>query len=364
MIAHLSKGGGLALQAFQLFRYVRDRAEARLLCLDAPGPHRHLLQEPGVEVVGDLRFPRGVWDLRRALRKARGSYDVVQVLDPYYATPAAALARARPRVLHWGTDPRTELAWRYGAPAGALYGAALRWFVGGGVLVANSAALAARFPKLRTVVIPNGIDLRAFESAPTRERARDRLGLPSERPVVLFVGKIIPVKRLEWFLEVARRVPEITGVAVGGYQEEHYGDAYLRQLRSQNPELGDRVRFVGEVPWEKVPEYMAAADLFLFPSKFEGMPNAVLEAMAAGLPVVASDIPPHREVLEDGVTGFIRTNPEAMAEAVSSLVRDPGLRRRLGDTARKHVRANYSQERCGERYMALYHEMVAGSRSR
>src|SRR5439155_17038552 len=92
-IAHLGKGGGVALQAFQLFQNLRRTIEVEMVCLDDPGPHRNLTQEPGVVVAGPLVFPKGIRTLSEALRSTRRRGDVFHALDPYYAFPATYLAR-------------------------------------------------------------------------------------------------------------------------------------------------------------------------------------------------------------------------------------------------------------------------------
>jgi len=356
--AHLGKGGGVALQAFQLFVLLGSQLDIQFLCLDAPGAHSSLSAQPGVTVAGPLVFPKGVSVLRDALRAVRDEYDVFQILDPYYALPAAYLARVTPRVVNLGTDPRAEMGWRFGPHAGLLTRLAMGPLLSGGTLVANSRALAARFRPRTTHVIPNGVDVGRFERMPTKLEARRAKGLPEDRTLLGFVGKVIPVKRTEWLMEVARKLPDVTAVIVGGYREAFYGDRYYRGLRAAYPDVGDRAIFTGEVPWTDVTDYLAAADIFVFPSRFEGLPNAVMEAMAAGLPVVASDIPPHRELIEHGRTGFLASDPASMARLVADLKEDEGLRSKVGGAARRYIQDHLTSEACGRAYIELYKAIV------
>ena len=165
-------------------------------------------------------------------------------------------------------------------------------------------------------------------------------------------------------MEVVRRLPGVEAMVVGGYTEEHYSDEYYRTLLVAYPDIRDRVLFTGEVTWGQVPTYLAAGDIFVFPSKFEGMPNALLEAMAAALPVVVSDIPPHRELIQHGRTGFLARDPREMAHLVEALANNQDLRSSVGDAARVYVRENLASEACTEAFLDLYKRLIAGDLGR
>lgn len=356
--AHLGKGGGLALQMFQMYKAMRREVEAEWMCLDAEGPHRYLHEEPGVRIVGKLSFPKGIGELRRALKAAKGSFDIAQVIDSYYALPAAYLARTWPRVVHFGTDPAFEMGGRYGIGASAAIRLSMPVLLAGTRLVVNSKALASRMSGYSPMVIPNGVDFHRFDNLPPREVARKKLNLPADKTITVTVCKVIALKRTEWVLEVARQVPQIHAVIVGGFTEEHYGDSYYRELLSRYPDVADRVTFTGEMPSSKVDEYLAASDIFAFPSSFEGLPNAVMEGMAAGLPVVASDIPPHRELIREGEQGYIVRDPGEMARAVRELAGDEGLRRRMGAKGKSFIKQTMSIETVANAYLDVYRSLL------
>ncbi len=360
VIAHLGKGGGLALQAIQLFHDLRREIEVQLVCLDAPGPHRGLQEQPGVSIAGPLVFPKGIWTLSRALRASRKEFDVFHALDPFFATPASYLSGVTPRVVSLGTDPGYEIATRYGSLAGSVARAGMVPCLSGSAVVVNSAALAARFRARHPTVIPNGLDLAKFDDLPTKEEARRMRGLPEDGTLFEYIGKVIPEKRIEWLLEIARLLPKTNAIVTGGYSEEHYGDRYYRALLAAYPDVRSRTHFIGEVPWDYVPSYLAAADVFVYPSPWEGSPNAVIEAMAAGLPAVVSDIPAHREIIEHGRTGFLVADSASMARYVDLLAGDDRLRRDVGARAREHVRERYSSAACAQAYLKLYRSL-AGS---
>ncbi len=356
--SHLDKGGGQALQTLQLFRELRRSVDGEYLVLRAGGPHSELLQEPGVRVVGTLRMPGGISDLRSAIRATRGDWDVVQLFDVYFGLPAAYLAAAYPRTVLYGMDPITEIGWRYGHTASTVTRVGLELLMKDTGLVVNSPALAEEYQRFSPTYIPNGLDFGRFERRPSREEARSTLGLPNDVPLILWIGKVVYSKRVDWLLEALRKIPRARLVAVGGYNEEHFGDRYLRELKAQYSDVDARTTFTGEVPYDRITTYLAAADVFAFPSRFEGMPNAVLEAMASGLPVVASDIPAHRAFVHDGETGFLTRTPEEFADRIASLLADPSLHERIGGRAREYVRSEFTFARVGLRHLELYRKMV------
>lgn len=348
----------MALQAYQLFTHLRREIDLELVCLDAPGPHRDLVKEPGVAVAGRLVFPQGILTLKRALRSSREKYDLFHILDPFYACPAGFLAKVFPRVISLGTDPGHEITDRFGPAWGVVTRGAMVPLLHDSTLVVNSKALGDRFRRYRPRVIPNGLDLRKFEGLPAQADAQRMCGLPSDRALLTYVGKVIPEKRIEWLLDIARRLPETAAVVVGGYAEQYYGDRYYRSLLSRYDDIRRRVHFVGEVPWDQVPTHLAASDIFVYPSPWEGSPNAVMEAMAAGLPVVVSDIAAHREIIEHGETGFLASDSASMTRFADTLARDPRLRHEVGSRARAHIFEHYSAEACARAHLALYRSIL------
>src|SRR3989441_7479806 len=179
--AHIGKGGGLALQTFQIFTALRRHIDVDLLCLDAPGVHRTMAEIPGVRFAGPLVFPKGITYLERAIRQVQDDYDLFQVLDPYFSLPAAFLARAFPRAVFFGTDPRAEIGWRYGPHMNAVTRLAMAPLISGTPLVVNSQALADRFRRYRPRIILGGVDVQRFDRLPSKEAARHSVGVPAGR---------------------------------------------------------------------------------------------------------------------------------------------------------------------------------------
>jgi glycosyltransferase involved in cell wall biosynthesis len=170
----------------------------------------------------------------------------------------------------------------------------------------------------RILLAPNAADPAVFRP---RDRAamRRKHGLPADRPVVLFAGHFIERKGPLRLLAALRACPEAAAVFLGS--------------GPQRPE-GQQVLFAGTVPHEQVPEWMAASDLFVLPTLAEGSPNVVAEAMACGLPIVASDIPCIRTLVPDSAGVLVDPmDGEALARAIAALVDDAALRERCAAAA-------------------------------
>lgn len=205
--------------------------------------------------------------------------------------------------------------------------------------------------------IPNGVDLAAFTPAGDDERRalRARLGLPEDRVLCAFVGRLTPQKDPGILLEAW---------SVGRLSQAHLvlvGDGPLRkdlEGRVACGPLAGQVIFAGATA--DVSQYLRAADLLALPSRAEGMSNALLEAMACGLPVVATDLPGNREVLDgERVTGILvpAGDPVALSEALGALVASSALRREVGGAARQRTLERFGIDRVGAQYLSLYEEL-------
>lgn len=231
-------------------------------------------------------------------------------------------------------------------------------------LVANSQAVARfyrerGFPPGRISVIPNGIDLPG--EAPDRDRIRRELDLPLDVPVVLFTGRLARQKRLDdllWAFELLRAVRGNVLFLVAGDGPER---ARLQEFASRLS-LQNHVRFLGTR--NDVPRLLAASDLFWLASDFEGMSNSVMEAMAAGLPVIASDIPPNRELVVPGETGFLVPvgDQAGFAQFAERILFDRDLAASLGLAGRERMATQFSVEAMVRGHQALYEQVLAARR--
>jgi glycosyltransferase involved in cell wall biosynthesis len=213
------------------------------------------------------------------------------------------------------------------------------------------------------VVIRNGVELTRFAKAPAGDRIRRELGIAADARLVVVVSRLTRLKGIEQFLQAAAALkPRYHGVRFLIVGETSPPDpAYLAQLLALSHSLGvaDVVTFTGLR--SDVPSVLGAADVAVMPSLNEALSNVLLESMAAGAPVVATRVGGTPEALIDGETGLLVPpgDVEAMTVAVSRLLDDRELARRLGCAARRLIAARFSVERMVSATEDLYASLLA-----
>jgi len=213
-------------------------------------------------------------------------------------------------------------------------------------VVANSAGLrqlANTFDsRFEIPVIPNGIDLDSYRT----------VGRDWGFPRLLSAGRIVHQKGLDLAMRALGDLKELN------WEWQIAGDGpQMPVLQSLAEELGidDRVHFLGWQSREQLMKCYGKANVFVFPSRHEGMPNAMLEAMASGLPVIASCIAGSEELVVNGETGYLvpSEDVEALQAALKQLLSDPALREQMGMASRQYVEENYSWEATAQQYALL-----------
>ncbi len=236
-------------------------------------------------------------------------------------------------------------------------------------ILANSRSVARELrdvehvPADRVGLIYNGIDASRFCCLEARSLTRASLGLAAATVAMIAVGNLIPYKGHSDLIEALRsgadRLPADWRLFVVG-RDDGIGPELARQAAAAS--FADKIVFLGER--RDIPELLSACEIGLLCSHQEGFSNAVLEGMAAGLPMIVTDVGGNREAVVDGECGFVvpSHNPRQLAEAIVALTNDGPLRARFGAAGRHRVLEQFSLEKCVMKYDRLYRILVAGGR--
>ena len=303
---------------------------------------------------------RCMWDVRVFGRLAR----IIRDVDPdivhallFHANVAARFAAwevnlSPNRVVCEIQTVEVERPWHLTVDGWTHRGC--RFTIGNSLSVIDHLAVKARIPRNRLRLVRGGIN-----PAPLRDAAqidRSTLGLPADAPIVLWVGRLDPVKGLavliEAFREIARKTSAHLLLAGTGPLDG--------QLRCQIDASGliSRVHMLGAR--SDVPALLKVADVFAFPSRTEGLPNAVLEAMAARCAIVTTDAPGCRDLIQHEQSGLLVPHGDAkfLAAAVLRLLGDRQLADRLAAKAAKVVEEEWHIDKTFAAYHHLYHEIA------
>jgi L-malate glycosyltransferase len=352
--------GGTERQMIELIRRLDpSRWTVHVACFRADGPWFGRVSEAAASVA---EFPVESFRRTDVLRHARAfarwcrthRLAIVHTTELYsniFGLPAAALARVPIRIANRRElnpdKTKAQIALQRGAYAVAHQ------------VVANSRAAAERLqrervPLSKIALVPNGLDVGRFTARVPNRRLRN----------VIVVANLRAEKGHDVLIEAARHVLQ------------HFPDARFEIVGAgpQRESLMERVRglevqhaftFLGHR--EDIPDRLAAADIFVLPSRSEAFPNAVLEAMATGLPIVASAVGGILELIADDGTGLLVPpgDPASLAARLCELMADPSRAERLGGAARREARSRYSFERMVAEFDRIYvHQLtVRGARS-
>jgi glycosyltransferase involved in cell wall biosynthesis len=366
----LRMGGAEVLAARLARRYHGKRVEATdgelrfaFICLDELGSLGEELRRDGLEVRVVSRRPgvdwRCSWRLARALREMQVDLVHAHQYTPFFYSVTARLLFRRPPVLltehgRWLPDyprPKRKLANR-------LLLERRDRVVGVGNAVRRALVDNDGFPAERAGVIHNGIDLARFDSTTeTRWAVRADIGCRADDLVVVQVARLDSLKdhatAARAVERAARQRPELRWVVVGEGPEASAIEALAaeRGIERHVIMLGLRT---------DVPRILQAADIALLTSKSEGIPLTLIEAMAAGRPVVSTDVGGVPEVVVDGETGLLAPcgDDARLAEHLVSLAVDPARRAELGRQGSRRARQLFSEDRMHASYINLYAEML------
>ncbi|HEX6986620.1 MAG TPA: glycosyltransferase [Planctomycetaceae bacterium] len=336
----------------------RDRFEPHVVVLTRTGPYEEPIRRAGVPItVLNKRLKADPVALGRLRR-------LVSIFRPHVMHTWLFAANAYGRLVAKGPDaPRVVVSercvdsWKSGWQLWLDRKLVART----AALVANSESVAAFYrgvgvPAEKIRVIPNGVELPPHVPV-DREAVLAEFGLPPDAKVVASVGRLAKQKRVDvlvWATQLLRQLTDnVYHVIVGDGPQRRYLEGLAKHFTCDHV-----TRFLGHRAdaWRLFPCF----DVFWLASDFEGQSNSLMEAMAAGLPIIASDIPANRELIDDGRTGYLVRPGDsvAFAQYADRLLADRDLAGRLGRAARDYVAERHSVPAMIEAYAALYEELA------
>jgi len=231
------------------------------------------------------------------------------------------------------------------------------------------AVTAFGWPAQRMARIPNGVDIERFRPVTdaVRDALRARLGIPSDALVVTYLGVIDQRKGIHTLARawacVKQAQPQALLLLVGPCskgEDQGIDEGYVKEIEAAlgGSDVKPRIRFTGRVSDPEA--WLQASDIFVFPSEGEGMPNALLEAMACGLPFVATRLGCAVEMAPlEGQPFLVPVeDPDALAKAIITLARDADARQRLGLVVRQTVETRFSLDAIADSYLDLYQKLL------
>jgi len=214
------------------------------------------------------------------------------------------------------------------------------------------------FTPSNTSIIYNGIDLWPFQNLPTKQELRNNLSINQDALVFIIVANLIPYKG---HLDLLNALGKIHSQLPKSWKLLCVGNdnGILSQLKEHSQRLGihNHVEFLGKRL--DTPQLLGAADIGILCSHEEGFSNAILEAMAAGLPMVVTDVGGNAEAIEDGQTGIVvkAKNPESLGNALLSLALSAELRTCFGQAGKERITQHFTLQQCAQNYAELYNSL-------
>jgi len=379
LVGNTTYGGGTYL-ILKWCRYLLEKGcQVDVLSTD-PTTIRELCQIPGVRVIDDIMIPRDIapiTDLRAFFQLLpylhKKQYDVVHT----YTSAPGVLGRITARLIGTPVILHHQTGWAvtlYSSPlermlyTPPLYLAALASTKT--ICVSHATAQQGRqfhvAPQHKLVTICNGIDPKPFISA-TRDGAgsvlRHEWGIPADCLVIGSTGRLAPYKQYDTLIRAMVHLKSL--IAEKPFILLLAGDGPHRQKLEDlihSLSLNERVRLLGFR--RDIPAMLAGLDVFVSPSRCEGMSISLLEAMAAARPVVTTSILPNAELIEQEVTGLLVPvgSPEQIAQAIACFVREPELARHCAAAARERVLERYTIDRMFQETWDLYIDLLKKKR--
>lgn len=295
----------------------------------------------------------------------KGNYNIIQACDYDYLTslPPLFVKKKINIPLIITTDAFPGISWFFGNrfvdAVGKTYtqtlGKLIFNFCDKLVVLSNNLAEDSKkigiSPK-KVCVIPNGINFNQFSPEVDGTEIRKKLNITDNEKVILFVGRLSLVKRVDILIDVIKRLSEeglqVKAVIIG---DGEYRDYYHKLAESNN-----NIIFTGSISHSEIQKYFAMADVFMLPSLSEGLPNVLLEVAACAKPIVATNTGGISDIVIHGKTGFLveHGDLDAFIEYVRLILNDEELSKKLGNNAYEHVRKEFDWSVIIKKYEQVY----------
>ncbi|MBB1497951.1 glycosyltransferase family 4 protein [Paracoccus sp. MC1862] len=243
-----------------------------------------------------------------------------------------------------------------------------RWLIRQQDALIATSPQAASYLERPAEVILHGVDTGVFHPAPDQAALRREMGLDPKALLIGCFGRVRAQKGVDLLIEAALRVfprhPRAQLVFSGRITPDNRTFVDDLMARAQAAGIADRIRFLGEIPWDDVVRLYRTLDLFAAPARWEGFGLTPLEAMASGVPVIAARVGAYETLIRDGETGTLvpREDAEALAAALERWLSDDAGREAAGRAARAHVEANHAIEGEARAIVAVYRRLLEAPR--
>jgi len=212
----------------------------------------------------------------------------------------------------------------------------------------------------KVTAIQNAVETDRFSpDAVSKREARDRLGLPAGDKIVLYTGRFLVEKGITYLLEaiegIAKETDDVSFLLVGGGFDEHVVSDWLSKTHLQR-----RVTIIPYVEYERMPSVYAAADVLVQPSLAEGLSRSILEAMACGLPIVATDVGGNPELVSGNGVLVKPRSAAAIKQALAGVLSDDSARAAMGRQSRRRTVSEFSVQRRIQSFIEVYERVCGG----
>ncbi|MBM3605032.1 MAG: glycosyltransferase family 4 protein [Alphaproteobacteria bacterium] len=315
--------------------------QARLIDIAATGPGLPP-DLPHIPLVRAATLPRDRWRVWHARRNTEMALGLI----------LRRLLRRRYRLLFTSAAQRRHTGFT-------------RWLIRQqDALIATSPQAASYLERPATVIL-HGVDTKVFQPAPDRRALRQDLGLDPDAVLIGCFGRVRAQKGVDLLVQAGLDLlpsrPRVQIILTGRITPDNRAFADDLQARIRAAGLSDRIRFLGELPWDQVVRHYQALDLFAAPARWEGFGLTPLEAMACAVPTVAARAGAYETLIRDNETGSLvpRDDGPALTDALARWLDDDAARAAAGQAARAHVIAHHAIEGEARALVQVYHDLLA-----